>query len=352
MEYRPLGRSGLKVSQLMLGTLGFGEHNDTANVDVKVARRLIDIACDAGINAIDTANLYSLGLAEDILGKALQGRRDDVLIASKVCTPVGQGPNDSGASRYHIIRECEKSLRRLQTDHIDLYQLHQWDGLTPIEESLAALDHLLQSGKVRYIGTSNYTGWQMMKAMATARAHNLTPPISQQIYYTPEAREAEYEILPVGRDQGLGTLVWSPLGGGLLTGDLRRNADIASGHLPSLDWPADCIRDRERLFDIIDLLVEIGDGHGVSAAQVVLAWLRDRPGVTSLIIGPRTEKQLRDNLACLDLELGEDEYSRIEEVTRPAPLYPHWIRAMNGNERRDPADEPFLVNFRKTMGLH
>src|SRR5699024_1288286 len=278
MEYRPLGSSGLKVSQLLLGTLSFGGRGGfekLGTLDANEARRLIDIACDAGVNTIDTANLYSFGLAEEVLGKALQDKRHDVLIATKVRTPIGAGPNDGGASRYHIIRECENSLRRLQTDHIDLYQLHQWDGVTPIEESLAALDHLVQSGKVRYIGTSNYNGWQMMKTLAAARAHGLTLPASQQIYYTPESREAEYELLPLARDQGLGTLIWSPLGEGLLTGKLRRNQKLSSDHRQGTDWPEPYIHDRERLYDIIDLLVEIGDGHGVSAARVALAWLKD-----------------------------------------------------------------------------
>ncbi|MHB0777647.1 aldo/keto reductase [Halomonas sp. WWR20] len=354
MEYRQLGHSGLKVSQLMLGTITFGGEagfEKVGNIDADQARRMIDIACEAGVNTFDTANMYSMGLAEEVLGKALKDKRDEVLITSKVRTPMGEGPNDGGASRYHIIRQCEMSLRRLGTDHIDLYQLHQWDGVTPIEESLAALDHLVQSGKVRYVGTSNYNGWQMMKTMAAAREHGLIRPVSQQIYYTPESREAEYEILPVGRDQGLGTLIWSPLGEGLLTGQLRRGRELSSDHRQGTDWPEPYVHDRERLYDIIDLLVEIGDGHGVSAARVALAWLKDRPGVTSLILGARNEDQLKDNLACLELELSEAEVDRIEEATRPVPIYPYWHRAMNGTDRPEPADEPFMKGFRKTMGL-
>lgn len=354
MEYRPLGHSGLKVSPLVLGSLTFGGDagfEKVGNVDADQARRLIDIAFDAGVNMIDTANLYSKGLAEEVLGKALKGKREDVLLASKVRTPMGEGPNDGGASRHHIIRECENSLRRLGTDYLDLYQLHQWDGLTPIEESLSALDHLVQSGKVRYVGTSNYNGWQMMKTVATAREHRLSRPISQQIYYTPESREAEYEILPVGRDQGLGTLIWSPLGEGLLTGKIRRGQETSADHRQGTDWPEPYVHDRERLYDIIELLVEIGEGHGVSAARVALAWLVDRPGVTSLILGARNEDQLKDNLACLELTLSDAEKARIEEATRPAPIYPYWHRAMNGTDRPEPADEPFMENYRKTMGL-
>ncbi|TDX32789.1 aryl-alcohol dehydrogenase-like predicted oxidoreductase [Modicisalibacter xianhensis] len=354
MEYRQLGHSGLKVSKLVMGTLTLGGRagfEQAGNIDATQARRMLDIALDHGVNLVDTANMYSMGLAEEVLGKALQGKRDEILLASKVRTPMGEGPNDGGASRYHIIRECENSLRRLNTDHLDLYQLHQWDGETPIEESLAALDHLVQSGKVRYVGTSNYNGWQMMKAMATAREHHLVRPISQQVYYTPESREAEYEILPVGRDQGLGTLIWSPLGEGLLSGQVRRDKQVSSDHRQGTDWPEPYVHDWERAYDIIDTLVEVGDGHGVSAARVALAWLNDRPGVTSLIVGARNEDHLKDNLASLELKLSEEEINRIEEVTRPVPIYPYWHRAMNGTDRPEPADEPFMEGFRKTMGL-
>ena len=266
MDYRQLGHSGLKVSQLMLGTITFGGQagfEKIGNLDADQARRLIDIACEAGVNTFDTANMYSMGLSEEVLGEALKGKRDDVLVTSKVRTPMGEGPNEGGASRYHIIRECENSLRRLGTDHIDLYQLHQWDGVTPIEESLAALDHLVQSGKVRYIGTSNYNGWQMMKTLAAAREHGLTRPVSQQIYYTPESREAEYEILPVGRDQGLGTLIWSPLGEGLLTGQLRRGRQLSADHRQGSGWPEPYIHDHPICQRSCHLIEFRGDQHAL-----------------------------------------------------------------------------------------
>ncbi len=354
MEYRQLGRSGLKVSKLIIGTLTFGGRagfEKIGDVDVGQARRLFDMAFDAGVNMVDTANIYSMGLAEEVIGEALKDKRDEVLIASKVRMPVGEGPNDGGASRYHIIRECENTLRRLQTDHLDLYQLHQWDGLTPLEESLSALDDLVRAGKVRYVGTSNYNGWQMMKALYAADMNRLVRPVSQQIYYTPESREAEYEILPLGLDQNLGTLVWSPLGEGLLTGKVRRGQEIPDTSRQGRGWPEPYVRDWERAYDIIETLVEIGEGHGVSAARVALAWLVDRPGVTSLILGARTEEQLEDNLACLDLELSAEEHARIEEATRPEALYPYWHRVMTASDRPDPAEAPFLEDLKKSVGV-
>ncbi|WP_375261907.1 aldo/keto reductase [Palleronia sp.] len=340
MQYRPLGNSGLMVSDLILGTIPFGGANGfekTGQVDATQARRLIDIACEAGVNMIDTADLYSKGVAEETVGEALSqskgGWPEDLLITSKARFPVGGGPNSGGASRYHLIRACEASLKRLGTDHIDLYYLHMWDGVTPIEESLAAMDTLIEHGKVRYCGLSNFNGWQSMKAVATADAIGTHRPVSQQIYYTPESREAEYELIPFGRDQGLATSIWSPLGQGLLTGKLRRNQPLDENHRQGTGWPEPWINDKERLYDIIDLLVEIGEAHDASAARVTLAWLLRRPGVDNLVIAARNEDQLRDNLAAPDLALTDDEIARIETATRPAPIYPYWHRAMNGTDR-------------------
>src|SRR5918911_3580501 len=221
MDYRQLGRSGLRVSALTMGTMTFGGRDQFANVgntDVAGARRQIDLALDAGVNVIDTADVYSRGVSEEIIGEVLEGRRDRVLLATKVRMPMGEGPNDAGLSRQHIVEACEASLRRLRTDHIDLYQVHEWDGQTPLEETLAALDHLLQSGKVRYVGCSNYAGWQVMKALGIAERTGLPRFVSQQIYVSLHERSAEYEIIPSAIDQGLGLLVWSPLAGGLLSG--------------------------------------------------------------------------------------------------------------------------------------
>src|SRR5437588_4838533 len=221
MEYRQLGRSGLKVSALTMGTMTFGGRGNFGNVgntDVDEARRQVDLCLEAGVNLIDTADVYSGGRSEEIVGAAIAGHRDDVLLATKVRMPMGDGPNDAGLSRHHIISGCEASLRRLGTDHIDLYQVHEWDGVTPLEEPLEALTSLVDSGKVRYIGASNYTGWQLLKALGTSDRLGVQRFVSEQIYYSLQAREAEYELVPAAIDQGLGILVWSPLAGGLLSG--------------------------------------------------------------------------------------------------------------------------------------
>ncbi|WP_106478307.1 aldo/keto reductase [Phytohalomonas tamaricis] len=352
MEYRQLGDSGLLISTMTLGTLTFGGRDGfekCGEVEVDQARRMFDLAADYGVNTIDTADLYSTGLAEEVVGKALGDKRNDFILASKARSPMGEGLNESGASRYHLIRACEASLKRLNTDHIDLYQIHNWDGVTPIDETLAALDHLVQSGKVRYVGTSNYSGWQMMKTLGRAEMNRLIKPISQQIYYTPESREAEYELLPLAIDQNVGTLIWGPMGEGLLTGQVRRGQETSANHRQGSGWPEPYVHNKERAYDLIDLLVEIGEAHGVSAARVCLAWLHNRPGVTSLIVGARSEEHVKDNLSAPDLKLSDDEVNRIEEATRPAPLYPYWHRIVSGMDRLDPAEKPFLDGYRKTI---
>ena len=358
MHYRPLGQSGLMVSDLILGTIPFGGANGfekTGQVGPEEARRLIDIAREAGVNMIDTADLYSKGVAEETVGEALSdsngGWPEDFLITSKARFPMGEGPNAGGSSRYHLIRACEASLKRLGTDHIDLYYLHMWDGVTPIEELIAAMDTLIEHGKVRYFGLSNFNGWQSMKAVAAAEALSKHRPISQQIYYTPESREAEYELIPFARDQGLATSIWSPLGEGLLTGKLRRDQPLDETHRQGSGWPEPWINDSDRLYDIIDMLVEIGEAHDVSAARVTLAWLLGRPGVDNLVIAARNEEQLRDNLATPDLDLSGDEVARLEEATRLKPIYPYWHRAMNGMDRPEPADRDLIEGMRQTMGL-
>jgi aryl-alcohol dehydrogenase-like predicted oxidoreductase len=345
MDYRQLGSSGLRVSAFTLGTMTFGGRDNFAAVgstDVAGATRQIDLCLERGINLVDTANVYSYGLSEEILGKALGARRDRALIATKARMPMGDGPNDAGLSRQHLIAECEASLRRLGTDHIDLFQVHEWDGQTPLEETLQALDTLMQSGKVRYVGCSNYAAWQLMKALGTADRRGYERFVSQQIYYSLQAREAEYELVPVALDQGLGILVWSPLAGGLLSGKYRRGRSAAEGARQLTDWNEPPVRDREALYDIVEALVEIGEGHAVSAAQVALAWLRDRPGITSLIIGARTDEQLADNLAAADLTLSSDERERLEALSRPPLLYPYWHQAKTAADRLGPADLSLL----------
>ncbi|MFO7782556.1 MAG: aldo/keto reductase [Spirochaetia bacterium] len=327
MEYRRLGRSGLKVSVLTMGTFTFGGVGPFAmvgNQGVREARGLVDLCIDSGVNLIDTANMYSYGRSEEILGEVLDGRREDLLISSKARMKIGDGPNDEGVSRYHLIRECERSLKRLRTDHIDIYYMHEWDGATPLEEMLSALDTLMQQGKIRYVGCSNYSGWHIMKALGVSDRDGLPRFVTQQIHYTLEAREAEYELLPIAVDQGLGVLVWSPLAGGLLSGKHRRGKDTPAGTRQAAGWDEPPIRDYERLWNIVDALVEVGDRHGVSAARVALAWLLGRPGITSLVMGGRTEEQFRDNLAAVDLELTADDQAKLDEVSALPQVYPYW----------------------------
>ncbi len=344
MEYRRLGRSGLYVSSLTLGTMTFGGQGDFGMVgatDVAGARRQVDMCLDAGVNLFDTADIYSDGESEKILGEAISGRRDDLLLATKVRMPAGEGPNDTGLSRHHIIRGCEESLRRLGTDHIDLYQVHEWDGHTPLEETLEALDTLVKSGKVRYVGSSNYSGWQLMKALGISERLGLQRYVSQQIHYTLQAREAEYELVPLALDQGCSILVWSPIAGGLLSGKYRRDVDASEGrHVEGWDEPP--VRDPDKLYDIVDVLVEIADGRGVSGAQVALAWLLGRPGVASVIVGARTDEQLADNLKAAELILTEEERLRLDEVSAPPLIYPFWHQLKTASDRLGPADLPLL----------
>ncbi|ABS02456.1 aldo/keto reductase [Kineococcus radiotolerans] len=345
MEYRRLGRSGLRVSTITMGTMTFGGRGGFAavgNTDVAQARRQVDLALDAGVNLFDTADMYSDGLSEEITGEVLEGRRDDVLLATKARMVVGPGPNDGGASRHHLVRSVERSLKRLRTEHIDLYQIHEWDGQTPLEETLEALDTLVRSGKVRYVGASNYTGWQLMKALATSDARGYQRYVSQQIHYTLQARDAEDELVPLTLDQDLGILVWSPLAGGLLSGKYRRGASAPEGSRHLGEWSEPPVHDEEKLYDVVDVLVEVGAAHGVSAAQVALAWLLGRPGVTSLVVGARTEEQLSDNLAAADLVLGAEERARLDAVSAVPLRYPHWHQAATAKDRLSAADLSLL----------
>ncbi|MHA6642153.1 aldo/keto reductase [Mesorhizobium sp. A623] len=339
MDYRLLGRSGLKISTLTMGTMTFGGGGKFAaagKTDLTEARRQIDLCLDAGINLIDTANVYSSGLSEEIIGDALGGKRkNDVLIATKARMKVGTGPNDEGLSRYHLIRECERSLKRLKTDVIDVYFLHEWDGKTPLEETMAALDTLVAQGKVRYVGCSNYSGWHIMKALGIAERNHNPRFVTQQIHYTLEAREAEYELLPISVDQGLGVLVWSPLAGGLLSGKYTQDQATAR---QLAGWSEPPIRDVDRLWSIVDVLNEIGKARGVSAAQVALAWLLARPAVTSLVIGGRNEAQFKDNIAAASLVLSVEERVRLDAVSRPPVLYPYWHQQATAHRSFGPAD--------------
>ena len=346
MDYRQLGRSGLRVSTLTLGTMTFGGGGNFANVgstDVDGARRQVDMCLDAGVNLIDTADVYSDGASEEILGQAIAGRRDRVLLATKARMAMGDGPNDAGLSRHHLIRACEASLRRLGTDHIDLYQVHEWDGQTPLEETLEALDDLQRAGKIRYAGCSNYAGWQLSKALGVSERRGLVRFVSQQVYYSLQSRDAEYELVPAGLDQGVGMLVWSPLAGGLLSGKYRRGQDGPAGARHLTDWNEPPVRDEEQTYDVIEAAIEIGAAHGVSAAQVALAWLLGRPGVSSLVIGARTDEQLADNLAAAQLELSAEERARLDALSAPPLIYPHWHQAKTAGDRLGPADRAWLA---------
>jgi aryl-alcohol dehydrogenase-like predicted oxidoreductase len=350
MDYRPLGTSGLQISALTLGTMTFGGQGNFSNVgdtDLTGARRQVDMCIDAGVNLIDTADIYSTGRAEEIVGEALMGRRDDVLLATKVRFPMGEAPNMAGLSRHHVITGCEASLRRLRTDHIDLYQVHAWDGLTPLEETLGALEYLLDSGKVRYVGASNYAAWQLMKALGVAEREHLPRFVSQQIYYSLQERSAEYELIPLALDQGLGTLIWSPLAGGLLSGKYRRDQDAPAGSRHLTQWDEPPVYDQDRLYDTIDVLVAIAEDRDVSAAQVALAWLLGRPSISSVVIGARTDEQLADNLRATQLTLSDDERTKLEQVSRQPLLYPYWHQRKTASDRLSEADLSLLAPYLK-----
>jgi aryl-alcohol dehydrogenase-like predicted oxidoreductase len=339
MEYRYLGRSGLRVSVMTMGTMTFASGagiKGVGAVGLQEAREQIALCLDQGVNLIDTANVYSRGESETIVGEALAGKRPgDVLIASKVRFRMDEGPNGEGLSRHHVIRQVEGSLKRLGTDVIDILYLHEWDGMTPLEETLGAVHTLVEQGKVRYLGASNYSGWQLMKALAVAEARGFPRPVTQQIHYTLEAREAEYELVPIAVGEGVGILVWSPLAGGLLGGRYGPEAP-SSRQLGGRHEPP--IRDVERLWRIVGVLKEVGAARGVSAAQVALAWLLGRPGVASLVIGGRTGAQFRDSLAAARLELGAEERARLDAVSAPPVIYPYWHQNRSAAERFGPAD--------------
>ena len=345
MEYRLLGRSGLKVSALSLGTMTFGRNTPDkplGSVGPEEARRHIDLCLDHGVNLIDTANVYTRGQSEEIIGEALAGRRDTVVIATKARFNMHGRPNTGGNSRINLIAECERSLKRLRTDWIDLYQVHQWDGETPVDETVEALDALVRSGKVRYVGCSNFSGWHIMKSLASADRLSRQRFVSQQIHYTLEAREAEYELVPISLDQGLGILVWSPLAGGLLSGKFRGGTGPEGTRHFNRAHREPPIYDEGRLSAIVDTLLSVAGARGVPAASIALAWLLGRPGISSVIVGARTEQQFKENLAATELKLGEEELARLDKVSRPKLLYPYWHQAWTAKDRLSPADLSLL----------
>lgn len=328
MEFRSLGYSGLKVPVLSFGTATFGGVGDFfkmwGNTDVNEATRLVDICLEAGVNLFDTANLYSQGVAEDILAKAIKGKRDQLLISTKGTFPMGPGPNDLGSSRYHLLKECEASLKRLNTDHIDIYFMHGFDATTPIEETLRTLETLIQSGKIRYIGCSNFSGWHLMKSLAVSERLGLSRYVVYQGCYSLISREYEWELMPLGIDQGIGLMVWSPLGWGRLTGKIRKGQAIPEGRIRSGgDKGGPQIQD-ESLFKIIDVLDKVSKAVGKTISQVAINWLLHRPTVCNIVLGARNEEQLRENLGAIGWSLPSELIAKLDEASQIHPIYPYW----------------------------
>ncbi len=329
MKMNFLGNSGIKVSELCFGAMTFGGRGywkTIGEVEQNDANDLVAMAIEGGINFFDTADVYSEGLSEEILGKALGHKRKDIILATKVRGRTGKGPNDIGLSRLHIIENCNASLKRLGTDYIDLYQVHNFDPYTPLEETLRALDNLVREGKVRYIGASNYSGWQLMKALETSEKHNLEKFVTLQAFYSLIARDLENELVPLCLDQNLGILPWSPLGGGFLTGKYRRgakrpeNARRADKENQFLQY------DEEKGFDIIEALENISKNHNATVAQAALNYLLRKPAVTSVIIGAKSKEQLSDNIKTTNWEMTSDEVKRLDDVSILPRAYPYWMQ--------------------------
>jgi aryl-alcohol dehydrogenase-like predicted oxidoreductase len=326
MEYRRVGNSGLVVSELSLGTATFagvgeffGAWGDT---DVEQARRLIELGLEAGINLVDTADVYSDGAAEEVLGEALRGRRDGVLISTKASLPTG--PDDWGSSRPRLLRAVDRALRRLQTDHIDLFQLHGFDAYTPIDEVLQTLEMLVEQGKVRYAGASNFAGWQLMKSLSLADHNHRPRYVAHQVYYSLVGRDYEWELMPLGIEEGVGAIVWSPLGWGRLTGKIRRGRPLPERSRLHVTADAGPPVDDERLYAIVDVLDEIATETGKTVPQIALNWLLRRPTVSSVIVGARDESQLRDNLGAVGWRLDTDHMARLDAVSSREAPYPYF----------------------------
>jgi aryl-alcohol dehydrogenase-like predicted oxidoreductase len=341
MEYRQLGGSGLRVPVLSLGTATFGGGNAFfkawGNTQTDEATRMVDICLDAGLNFFDTANVYSRGLSEEILGKALIGRRSQALISTKATFRMGDGPNDFGSSRFHLIQACEDSLRRLQTDYIDVYHLHGFDGNTPVEETLNALNDLVQSGKVRYIACSNFSGWHLMKSLSVSEKHGWARYVVHQVYYSLLSRDFEWELMPLAVDQNIGTMVWSPLSFGRLSGKYRRSQPLPADSRIAQGGDQGPLPSDEMLYAIVDVLDEIVQETGKTVAQVALNWLLQRPTVSNIIIGARNEEQLRQNLGAVGWKLSVDQVKRLDAVSEKEAVYPYWHQ--RGNLRLNPLPE-------------
>jgi aryl-alcohol dehydrogenase-like predicted oxidoreductase len=343
MEYRQLGRSGLKVPVLCFGVATFGGGNEFFRAwgatDVEEAKRLVGLCLDAGVNFFDTADGYSNGLSEQILGKAIEGKRHDVLLSTKGFFPTGEGPNAGGSSRYHILNAVEGSLKRLGTDYIDVYHMHGFDALTPVEETLDTLNTLVRWGKVRYIACSNFSGWQLMKSLAVSDRYGWSRYVAYQGYYSLVGRDYEWELMPLALDQGVGTLVWSPLGWGRLTGKIRRGHPLPeTSRLHKTADRGPQVPD-EYLYTVVDALDAVAKETGRSVPQVALNWLLQRPSISSVIIGARNEEQLRQNLAAADFNLTEAQVAKLDKASAPTLAYPYWWHRGNYAERH-PAPVP------------
>jgi len=337
MKYNFLGNTGLKVSELCLGTMTFGGRGMWTAIGTlpqDQVNALVKQSIDGGINFIDTANVYSLGLSEEMTGKAINDlglNRDDLVIATKVRGKMGEGPNDTGLSKKHIIQQAEASLKRLDTDYIDLYQIHGFDPATPFEETLEALDSLVRSGKVRYIGCSNLAAWHIMKALGISERKGLNKFVSLQAYYTIAGRDLERELVPLLQDQKVGLMVWSPLAGGLLSGKYGRNMETEEGRRVNFDFPP---VNKEKAFDIVEVMQNIAKDKGETVAQIALAWLLHQPAVTTVIIGANKPQQLADNLGSVEVSFTEDELSKLDEVSKLNPEYPGWMIDRQGADRK------------------
>ena len=340
MEYRKFGHSGLKVPVLSFGTGTFGGAGDFFKrwgaTDVKEASRLIDICMESGVNFFDTANIYSRGASEEILGEALKGRRDKALIATKATFSMADGPNDKGSSRWHLIKACEASLKRLGTDYIDVYFMHGFDALTPVEETLRALDDLVTSGKVRYLGCSNFSGWQVMKSLATSEKEGLSRYSAYQGYYSLIGRDYEWELMPLGQDQNVGLMVWSPLGWGRLTGKIRRGQPLPEGRIKAGGSVGGPPVEDEYLYGVVDALDEIAKETDRTVSQVALNWLLQRPTVCNVVVGARNEDQLRQNLGAVGWNLTNDQVARLDAASRRHPTYPYWHQMDFGERNPKP----------------
>lgn len=335
MEYRLLGNCGLKVPVLSFGAATFGGGTEFFKAwgatDVAEASKMVDICLDAGVNFFDTADIYSLGMAEEILGEAVKNRRDKVLISTKATFAMSDEPNNVGSSRHHLIKACEDSLRRLKTDYIDVYFMHGFDALTPVEEVMSTLDTLVKSGKVRYIGCSNFSGWHLMKANDIARQNGWAGYVSHQAYYSLIGREFEWELMPLGLDQKIGTMVWSPLGWGRLTGKIARNTPLPKQsrlHETADKGPQ---VDDEYLYKVVDVLQEVAGETGKTVPQIALNWLLTRPTVSNVVIGARNIEQLKQNLGAIGWQLSAAQIARLDQASAVTPIYPYWHQRQFAN---------------------